>query len=168
VKLPNLDEDYHLNCVMGDGPDVVITGEAGHAFVRHDDKWVPKPVPYDGSQFGCLKRADGAIYSFGLRGSLFVATYAEPAWKRIDTGEQRSIFGGTILSSGFIALVGGNGLMMLLDPQTGQLRHLPAVTGATLSGVTEAANGRLVVVGEDGVHVVDPTATSSASAEVTQ
>ncbi len=168
VKLPNLDEDYHLNCVMGDGPDVVVTGEAGHAFVRHEDKWIPKPVPYDGSQFGCLKRADGAIYSFGLRGSLFVATYAEPAWHRIDTGEQRSIFGGTILSSGFIALVGGNGLMMLLDPQTNQLRHLPAITGATLSGVVETPDGRLVVVGEDGVHRVDPTATSAAGAEVTQ
>jgi photosystem II stability/assembly factor-like uncharacterized protein len=164
VKLPNLDEDYHLNCVQARGADVVVTGEAGHAFVRHDTTWTPMPVPYDGSQFGCLTARDGDIYSFGLRGSLFVSTAAAPPWRRIDTGEQRAIFGGTLLSNGFMALVGGNGLVMLFDPQTGKQRTLPPPTGATLSGVAEAANGKWVVVGNDGVHVVDPT----AAGEVTQ
>lgn len=166
VKVPDLDEDYHFNCVLGRGADVVVIGEAGHAFVRHDARWTPMPIPYDGSQFGCLASRDGDIYSFGLRGSLFVSSAASPAWKRIDTGEQRSIFGGTMLANGFLALVGSNGLAMLFDPQTGKQRTLPPPTGATLSGVAETQAGKWVVVGDDGVHLVDPTAAPTG--EVTQ
>jgi photosystem II stability/assembly factor-like uncharacterized protein len=165
VKLPNLDEDYHLNCVMRHGDDVVVTGESGHAFVRHGDTWTPMPVPYDGSQFGCLAGRDGAIYSFGLRGSFFVSTPQTPAWTRIDTGEQRSLFGGTILASGAFALVGSNGLVMLYDPKTNKARVLPPPTPATLSGVAEAPDGKWAVVGEDGVHMTAPT---TGGAEVTQ
>ncbi len=170
VKLPNLDEDYHLNCVMAHGADLVITGEAGHAFLRHGTTWTPIPVPYDGSQFGCLTTHDGTMFSFGLRGSLFAAGPGPGTltWKRIDTGEQRSIFGGALLANGFIALVGSNGLMMLFDPQTDTLRTLPPVTAATLSAVAETQSGKWVVVGEDGVHTVDPAATPAARAEVTQ
>ena len=168
VKLPNLDEDYHLNCVMARGADLVITGEAGHAFLRHGTTWTPIPVPYDGSQFGCLTTHDGTMFSFGLRGSLFAAASGTVAWKRIETGEQRSIFGGTILANGFLALVGSNGLLMLFDPQTEKLRTLPPVTGATLSAVAETQSGKWVVVGEDGVHTVDPASTPALHAEVTQ
>ena len=167
VKLPNLDEDYHLNCVLARGEDVVVTGEAGHAFVRHGTAWTPMPVGYEGSQFGCLRTQDGDIYSFGLRGSLFVSAAASPAWRRIDTGEQRSIFGGTVLANGSFALVGGNGLVMQFDPRSGHVRTLPPPARATLSGVAEAADGRWVIVGEDGVHVMDPTA-SLAGREMTQ
>ncbi len=168
VKLPHLDEDYHLNCVMARGDDLVITGEAGHAFLRHGAAWTPIPVPYDGSQFGCLTTHDGTMYSFGLRGSLFVARPGPVVWKRIETGEQRSIFGGTVLANGFLGLVGSNGLMMLFDPQTEKLRTLPPVTGATLSSVAETAGGKWVVVGEDGVHTLDPASTPASQAEVTQ
>ncbi len=166
-KLPNLDEDYHLNCVMAHYDDVVVTGEAGHAFVRHGTTWTPIPVGYDGSQFGCLTRSDGSMYSFGLRGSLFVSTTATPGWTRIPTGEDRSIFGGTVLANGLIALVGSNGLLLILDPHTNTLRKLAPVTGATLSGIAEAPNGNWVVVGEDGVHTVN-LASKSAAAEATQ
>jgi photosystem II stability/assembly factor-like uncharacterized protein len=166
-KLPNLDEDYHLNCVLPHGQDVLVTGEAGHAFMRHDARWTPIPVPYEGSQFGCLASRTGDLYSFGLRGSLFVSAAAAPAWHRIETGEPRSIFGGTVLADGSFALVGGNGLVMLLDPHTNKLRTLPPPTGATLSGVAERTDGGLVVVGDDGVHLVDPKA-APVGQDVTQ
>jgi len=164
VKLPNLDEDYHLNCVMAHDQEVVTTGESGHVFMRLAAGWKPIPVPYQGSLFGCLAQPDGTFYTFGLRGSLFASTPQVTAWTRIETGEQRSIFGGAALTSGLVAFVGSNGLMMVFDPKTNKLRHLPQVTGATLSGVTEIAGGKWAVVGQDGVHIVDP----SAPVEVTQ
>ncbi len=173
IKLRNLDEDYHLNCVLARGDDLVVTGESGHAFIRRSGTWTPMPVPYDGSQFGCLTDRAGDVYSFGLRGSLFAS--AAPAagagfspWKRIETGEQRSIFGGTLLANGLMALVGSNGLVMLFDPQTATRKILPAPSGGTLSGIAEAPDGKWVIVGDDGVHVMDPTTASQASAEVTQ
>ncbi len=168
VKLPSMDEDYHLNCVIAHGADVVITGEAGHAFVRRDGSWAAVPVPYQGSQFGCLTTPDGALYSFGLRGSMFVSSGAAPAWHRIETNEQRSIFGGTVLANGFMALVGSNGLVLLFDPQTNTFRTLPIATGASLSGVVEVAGGKWVLVGSDGVHVMDPTAAATQASEAVQ
>jgi photosystem II stability/assembly factor-like uncharacterized protein len=159
VKLPAMDEDYHLNCVQARGADVVISGEAGHGFVRHDGAWSAMPVPYDGSQFGCLAAAhgsaDGAIYSFGLRGSLFVSTPQAPTWKRIETGVQNAIFGGTVLGDGKFVLVGSGGLLLLFDPQHTTCRVLPPPTAATLSGIVETQSGAWVAVGEDGVHLID-------------
>jgi photosystem II stability/assembly factor-like uncharacterized protein len=162
VKLPSMDEDYHLNCATARGDDLVITGEAGHAFLRHAGAWSAIPVPYQGSQFGCLTLKDGTVLSFGLRGSLFALAPAATAWKRLETGEQRAIFGGTVLADGSIALVGGNGLAMTFDMATGKTRTLPPPTSATLSGVAETADGHWAVVGEDGVHLIDPRSSGSA------
>ena len=47
-KLADLDDDYHLNCAAARGDDVLITGESGHAFLRHAGAWAKIPVPYDG------------------------------------------------------------------------------------------------------------------------
>ncbi len=163
VSLPSMDEDYHLNCVMARGEDVIITGEAGHAFLRHAGAWTAIPVGYDGSQFGCLAEPDGRVYSFGLRGSLFSLAPDATKWQRIDTGVAQSFFGGALLANGRIALVGGNGLAAMFDPASGVLTRLHSGTGASLSSVTEAADKRLIVVGDDGVHTIDPTDT-----EVTQ
>lgn len=163
VSLPSMDEDYHLNCVAARGEDVIMTGEAGHAFLRHAGGWAAIPVPYDGSQFGCLAEPDGRVYSFGLRGSLFSLAPGETKWQRIDTGISQSLFGGANLANGHVALVGGNGLVAIFDPASGALTKLHSGTGATLSGVVEAAGEKLIVTGDDGVHAIDPKA-----AEVTQ
>jgi photosystem II stability/assembly factor-like uncharacterized protein len=163
VSLPSMDEDYHLNCVAARGDAVIITGEAGHAFLRHAGAWTAIPVGYEGSQFGCLAEPDGRVYSFGLRGSLFSLAPDQTKWQRIDTGVAQSFFGGANLANGRIALVGGNGLAALFDPASGTLTRLHSGTGASLSGVTEAPDKTLIVVGDDGVHTIDPK-----DAEVTQ
>jgi streptogramin lyase len=62
-------------------------------------------------------------------------------------------------------LVGGNGLVLHVDPASGTSRIVPAPTSDTLSGVAPAADGAWVLVGNDGVHLLDPRA---AAPEVTQ
>ncbi len=151
-KIPDLDDDYHLNCAIARGDDLLVTGEAGHAFLRQSGAWVKIPVPYDGSQFGCLVDNQGRFYSFGLRGSLFRAVRGVAGWKRLPTPDERSIFGGTKLADGRLAMVGSNGLAMLFDPATDRIAPLESNTGATLSGAVETADGALLAVGEDGVH----------------
>ncbi|MEJ0047963.1 MAG: hypothetical protein WDN04_18960 [Rhodospirillales bacterium] len=63
---------------MARGNDVLVTGESGHAFIRYAGAWTPMKMDYDGSQFACLVGADGAFYSFGLRGSAFKAPAGAP------------------------------------------------------------------------------------------
>jgi photosystem II stability/assembly factor-like uncharacterized protein len=161
-KIPNLDDDYHLNCAVNRGDDILVTGEAGHAFIRYAGAWTPMKLPYDGSQFACLLGPDGSFYSFGLRGTAFKAESGAKTWTKIESGTQRSFFGAANLTSGQMALVGGNGLVELLDPKTGKMTVLPSPTGATLSGVIEAKDGKLIIVGDDGVHLVDPAVTVDA------
>ena len=157
-KIENLDDDYHLNCATARGNDILVTGEAGHAFIRYAGAWTPAKLPYDGSQFACLVGPDGSFYSFGLRGSAFKAEPGAAQWTRIDTGVPYSIFGATNLANGMMALVGSNGLVLLLDPANGRATQLPAPTEKTLSGVVEGQGGRLITVGNDGVHLIDPAA----------
>ena len=165
-KIPNTDDDYHLNCAVNRGDDIMVTGEAGHAFVRYAGAWTPMKLPYEGSQFACLVGADGSFYSFGLRGTAFRALPGAKEWTKIETGTQRSFFGATTMADGRMALVGSNGLLELLDPKTAKTTVLPRPSAGTLSGVTETKDGKLLIVGDDGLHLADPALT--ADAEVSQ
>jgi photosystem II stability/assembly factor-like uncharacterized protein len=161
-KIDNLDDDYHLNCAVNRGDDVMVTGEAGHAFLRSAGAWTPMKLPYNGSQFACAVGNDGSFYSFGLRGTAFRALPGAKDWTKIETGTQRSFFGAAPMSNGRIALVGGNGLTEILDTATGKMTALPEPTAQTLSGVIESKDGKLIIVGDDGVHLVDPASAAGA------
>jgi photosystem II stability/assembly factor-like uncharacterized protein len=162
-KIANLDDDYHLNCAAARGDDVMVTGEAGHAFVRYAGAWSAMKMDYEGSQFACLLGADGNFYSFGLRGSAFRAQPGAAAWTRIDLGDQQSIFGAARMADGRIALVGANGGVKLLDPASGKVTHLPQVSEHTLSAVVEGRHHQLIAVGDDGVHQIDTAAVVGAA-----
>jgi photosystem II stability/assembly factor-like uncharacterized protein len=163
-KIPNLDEDYHLNCAAARGDDLLVTGEAGHAFIRHAGTWTPVKLPYDGSQFACVLGKRGDFYSFGLRGSAFRLEPNETNWSKIDLGGPQSTFGATILADGRIVIVGSSGMMRMIDQETGKITTLNSGTEAALSAVTEVKLGHLVAVGEDGIHVIeaDPDAAEAA------
>jgi len=162
-KIDNLDDDYHLNCAVARGNDILVTGEAGHAFIRYAGAWTQVKLPYDGSQFACLVGPDGSFYSFGLRGTAFKAEPGATQWTKIDTGQPYSIFGAANLINGSMALVGANGLILLLDPATGKVTTLPAPTDQALSAVVEGHNGKLIAVGNDGVHLIDPASPAGPS-----
>jgi len=160
-KVPDTDDDYHLNCAAARGGDVLVTGESGHAFIRYAGAWTAMKLPYDGSQFACLVGPQGSFWSFGLRGSAFKSEAGSTAWTRIDTHQPYSFFGATNLSDGRMALVGSNGLVMLLDPVTGKSNVLRPVTDKAISSVVEGQGGKLIVVGSDGVHLIDPAAAQT-------
>ncbi len=161
-KIPNTEDDYHLNCAIARGNDVLVTGEGGHAFLRTGSDWTPMKLPYDGSQFGCALGTDGSFYSFGLRGTAFRAQPGGHGWTKLDSGTQRSFFGAANLANGTIALVGSNGLLDIFDPATNKMRELPRPNPDTLSAVLEASGGKLIVAGDDGVQRVDPSAAAEA------
>jgi photosystem II stability/assembly factor-like uncharacterized protein len=162
-KVPDTDDDYHLNCAVARGGDVLVTGESGHAFIRYAGAWTPMKLPYDGSQFACLVGPDGGFWSFGLRGSAFKSEAGSTQWTRVETGTPYSIFGATNLADGRMALVGANGLVLLLDPATGKTSIVPPVTDKALSAVVEGQGGKLITVGEDGVHLIDPSAVQAGA-----
>jgi len=162
-KIPNLDEDYHLNCAAARGDDLLVTGEAGNAFIRHAGNWTAVKLPYDGSQFACVLGKRNDFYSFGLRGSAFRLSPTETGWSKIDLGGSQSTFGATVLDDGRIVIVGSGGMVRMIDQESGKVTTLNSGTEATLSGVAEVKLGHLVVVGADGIHVLeaDPDAAEA-------
>jgi photosystem II stability/assembly factor-like uncharacterized protein len=163
-KIPNLDDDYHLNCVAARGDDLLITGEAGHAFIRHAGTWTPIKLPYDGSQFACVLGKRGDFFSFGLRGSAYRIAPGETNWSKIDLNGPQSTFGAAVLDDGRIVLVGSSGVVRLIDPDTLKVKTLPSVTEAALSAVAEVKFGRVVAVGADGIHPIDVDSDAAVTA----
>lgn len=162
-KLPDLDDDYHLNCATARGNDILVTGESGHAFLRSADTWSALKLPYDGSQFACLTGQDGSFYSFGLRGTAYRVLPGATSWTKLELGTDHTIFGATKLTDGRFALVGGNGTALLLDPGNGTIITLRPPSEAALSAVIEGEGGKLIAVGDDGVHKIDLADTASSS-----
>jgi len=162
-KLPDLEDDYHLNCAAARGDDVLVTGEAGHAFIRYAGAWTAMKLPYDGSQFACATGKDGSFYSFGLRGRGFRAEPGAATWTPLQTGTQQSIFGASVLADGRMVLVGATGYVAVYDPANGNTITLPPQTGATLCAALPVAGGEIIVAGDDGLHRMRlPAATATA------
>jgi photosystem II stability/assembly factor-like uncharacterized protein len=161
-KIPNTEDDYHLNCAINRGDDIMVTGEGGHAFIRFAGAWTTMKLPYEGSQFACALGTDGSFYSFGLRGTAFRALPGAHEWTKLESGTQRSFFGATNLANGQLAMVGSNGLLDLFDPASNKMRELAPPNPDTLSAVIEAAGGKLIVAGDDGVQIVDPAVSAEA------
>ena len=63
-KIPNLDDDYHLNCAVNRGDDILVTGEGGHAFIRYAGAWMAMKLPYDGSAIRLPGRAGWQLLQF--------------------------------------------------------------------------------------------------------
>lgn len=166
AKIPDQDDDYHLNCIAARGNETLVTGESGHAYTRFAGVWTPVKLPYEGSHFACAVAADGAFLSFGLRGTAFRLPAGGTEWAKIPLPTLQGVFGAATLADGRVALVGANGLLLLLDPASGKVTEPERPTRAALGAAVEGKGGKLIVSGDDGVHVVDVPAAGTA--EVTQ
>jgi photosystem II stability/assembly factor-like uncharacterized protein len=117
-KVPNPD-GYHLNALAKDAKDnIYIVGEAGIAMSSSDlgDSWQPLGIDYQGSLFGVTTK-NAAVYSYGLRGNMFVSEDRGETWNGVDTGVTNHIFSADWLSNGELLLVGAGGLKLIYDGQ---------------------------------------------------
>lgn len=117
-KVPN-PEGFHLNALTKDVNDnIYVVGEAGVAMSSTDlgESWQSLPIDYQGSLFGVtVKESD--IYSYGLRGNMFVSRDLGATWNAVDTGVTNHIFAADWLSNGKLLLVGAGGLKLTYDGQ---------------------------------------------------
>ena len=153
-----LDDGLHLNAVikLNDGT-LFIAGETGLLGVSSDGKdWKRLKLPYDGSLFGALPRGNKGAIVFGLRGNVFTTDDVRAGkWTRVDTQTTQSMFGGTLLPDGGMALVGADGEILLIDAAGGVRKargpkDTRSLGSGTLSGVM-AWKGGVLVAGETGV-----------------
>lgn len=152
------EEELHLNAItlLGNG-EYFVVGETGMMGVSADgSNWERLTAPYEGSLYGAIPRGDKGALIYGLRGNVYTSDDVRAGnWTKVDVGTVASFFGGTLLPSGDIALVGLAGEVAIITA-SGQVKNtkveaMAGVTGSgTLSGAIPWKNG-VLAVGELGV-----------------
>jgi len=130
------------------GHDAAIVGTADGG-----KTWSKLKSPYDSSYFGALPvGANGAVV-YGLSGNAYLTQDVRGGrWTRLQTDSVASMFGGTVLPDGELAMVGLNGVIFIADA-SGKVRSLQSPTGTPLASAIPL-NGGLLAVGESGVQVL--------------
>ncbi|MGQ0700974.1 MAG: WD40/YVTN/BNR-like repeat-containing protein [Panacagrimonas sp.] len=155
------EEELHFNAItrLGDG-QFFLVGETGMMGVSADGKtWERLAAPYEGSLYGAIPRGAKGAVIFGLRGNVYTSDDVRKGkWTQVDMGTVASFFGGTLMPSGDVVMVGLAGEIAVLTPsgqvKNAKLRAMAGVTGSgTLSGAIPWKNG-VLAVGELGVSTV--------------
>ncbi len=146
--------ELHYNRIAA-GPDgfLYLAGESGTLLGSHDGgaTWIKSELPYDGSLF-CVVPVDArTVVAAGLRGHVFRSTDNGGNWKQCPVELKTLIMGGTVLRSGIIVLAGQDGNFLLSRDHgiSFTVWHPAEATGA-IADLTEANDGNVIVIGENG------------------
>jgi photosystem II stability/assembly factor-like uncharacterized protein len=164
-RLDNEDQ-YHLNAIAAvKDSGIFIVGEQGSMFRSADDgqTWEKLEGPYEGSLFGVIGTAQPAtLLAYGLRGNLYRSTDFGSTWEQVELKAARGalefgLSGATLLDDGSIVIVGNGGSVIRSsdDGETFSVFNRP--DRISVSAVTAAGNGNLILAGQGGVRVTSPT-----------
>lgn len=164
-RLDNEDQ-FHLNAIAQvKDAGLFIVGEQGSMFRSHDEgqTWEKLEGPYEGSLFGVIGTAQAqTLLAYGLRGNLFRSTDFGSTWEPVELNATRGalefgLSGATLLDDGSIVVVGNGGSVVVShdDGLTFSVFNRP--DRISLSAVTAAGNGNLILAGQGGVRVAGPT-----------
>lgn len=168
-RLDNEDQ-YHLNGIAAvKDAGLLIVGEQGSMFRSADwgQTWERLEGPYEGSLFGAIGTAQpNTVLAYGLRGNLFRSADFGTTWEPVELNATRGalefgLSGATLQDDGSLVIVGNGGSVVVShdDGQTFSVFNRP--DRISLSSVTSAGNGDLILVGQGGVR-----SATSAGAEL--
>jgi len=146
-------EDWHNNGILdlGDGL-MMVAGEAGTSYRSEDggEIWDPLELPYGGSMFGIIEAGDGCVLLYGLRGHVQQSCDFGDDWEELETGTESTITG-AVRWQDTLVMVGNSGLVLTREGQ-GDFRAEYHPGGDDFAAVVATADGRFLMVGEDGIH----------------
>lgn len=149
---------FNLYAIRPAGGTVFIAGEGG-LVLKLDaagEKFTAVPTPYNGSYFG-VADAKSAVVVFGLRGNVYRSDDGGKAWTKVDTGLSAAVVGGTTSAKGELLLADAGGRIVASEDAGKTYKKLTVKNPVPLTGIADAGNGRLALVGPVGVAVTEPT-----------
>ncbi|NWB99832.1 hypothetical protein HX882_28590 [Pseudomonas gingeri] len=164
-RLDNEDQ-YHLNAIAAvKDAGLFVVGEQGSMFRSADwgQTWERLDGPYQGSLFGVIGTAEpSTLLAYGLRGNLYRSTDFGTNWEQVELKATRGalefgLSGGALLADGSVVIVGNGGSVIRStdDGKTFSVFNRP--DRISISAVTAAGNGNLILVGQGGAHATTPT-----------
>ena len=150
---------FHINAIAHAGDNrLMMVGEMGLILRSLDggNSWTQTFSPYEGSYFGVLSLNNHQVQlAFGLRGNLARTESFGSNWRLENTGTEQSLIGGTD-RRGRVAYVVGNGGAFTKGIDQGQKWDASVREGRTgAAAIVETQSGHFVIVGEQGVELVD-------------
>ena len=147
----------HLYCIATKDNEVFISGEQG-VLMRSTDRgtsFTAIATPYAGSYFGViLTKPQGALV-FGLRGNAYRSNENYKVWEKVDFGTVNSLTAGTRLSDGTLVVTDEAGNVFASRDEGKTFSQVPQKVRASLTGVIEAKDKRLVLTGVRGISHLD-------------
>lgn len=138
------------------GSAIYLAGEMGTVF-RSDDQGNTFPEvtsPTESTLFGILGAENNAVITYGVAGGIFRSTDSGKTWSQINISARTNLTAGTVLKSGMILVISEAGWVYFSSDNGATFNALANNEGMGLFGVTQAANGDVVFVGDNGVRVV--------------
>lgn len=170
-RLDNEDQ-FHLNAIAHiKDAGLFIVGEQGSMFRSSDDgqTWEKLEGPYEGSLFGVISTAQPqTLLAYGLRGNLYRSTDFGTTWEQVELKAARGalefgLSGATLLEDGSLVVVGNGGSVVVSHDDGVTFSVFNRPDRISLSAVTAAGNGNLILAGQGGVRVA-----TSAGAELSK
>ncbi|POA35662.1 MULTISPECIES: YCF48-related protein [unclassified Pseudomonas] len=158
-------DQYHLNAIAAvKDSGLFIVGEQGSMFRSPDwgQTWERLKGPYQGSLFGVIGTAKPAtLLAYGLRGNLFRSTDFGSTWEQVELKAARGalefgLSGATLLDDGSIVIVGNGGSVVRSSDDGVTFSVFNRPDRISVSAVTAAGNGNLILVGQGGVRATSP------------
>ncbi|MCM2459072.1 glycosyl hydrolase [Pseudomonas sp. CG7] len=150
VENPN---GLHLYGIAQVGTDVFMTGEQG-TLLRSSDtgqSFEALPPPYEGTIFGLAVTDNHSILAFGLRGKAFESRDRGETWKRLDTLQPVTLTSGLRLDDGSVLLADESGRVLRFADGDTQATALQISQPRYFTGMTQAANGDLIISSTRGM-----------------
>jgi photosystem II stability/assembly factor-like uncharacterized protein len=151
----------HVNAIAGAPNGVVaIAGEFGFLSVsqNYGDTWNRIEWDEEGTFFGLASNEDGSmIVATGLRGISYLITDKGEQWKELQPDVDYSLAGASI-NGDSILLVGAGGTIALSHNQGEEFNQYILPSRSSLSKGIILENGKLLLVGQGGIHHFDANA----------
>ena len=135
-----------------------IAGEGGLALKLDQDtqRFKGLQTPYNGSYFGVVGDKS-IVLLFGLRGNAFRSDDAGRTWAKVDTGLPATIVAGLTTAKDAIIVADVGGRTAISTDGARTFKPAPLSISRPLAGMADAGNGRLALVGPQGVTVAELT-----------
>ena len=144
----------HLYAIARQGSRWFLGGEQGYLARSEDDgqSFAALDSPYAGTFFALQLRADGALLVAGLKGHAFVSSDGGDSFQPLPVAQPVSFSAATRLADGRALLVNQSGALFVGDGPAGSpLQPYAQPLGRPVSGLTQAADGSLVLAGFTGL-----------------
>lgn len=146
-------DGLHLYGIARIGTDVFVAGEQGTLLRSSDSGQTFKALtpPFEGTIFGLAPTAHHSLLAFGLRGKAFESWDRGETWTRLDTLQPVTLTSGLRLDDGSVLLADESGRVLRFAEGETQAAVLQIPQPRYFTGMTQAANGDLIISSTRGM-----------------